>query len=79
MRGSGSGLLLRLSMLSKFSSAAASARIDLETLVTSLSGEFDALLAPDVDHPQFGREFRRLSDAGTLRDVASLDTMSTEA
>jgi hypothetical protein len=66
MRGSGAGLLLRLSMLSKFSSVAAGARIDVATLVSNLSGELDVLLAADMDHPCFGREFRRLCAANIL-------------
>ncbi len=64
--GSGSGLRIRLSILSRFSQHMGGAIIDSESLVIRLSGQPDTLGFAYIDHPHFQREFARLSLAGIL-------------
>lgn len=64
--GSGSGLRVRLSILSRFSQHMGGAIIDSQTLVIRLSGRPEALGFAYIDHTHFQREFARLSQAGIL-------------
>lgn len=64
--GSGSGLRVRLSILSRFSQSMGGEVIDSQSLVMRLSGQLEALGFAYIDHPHFRREFARLSQAGIL-------------
>lgn len=64
--GSGSGLRVRLSILSRFIQPMGGAIIDSQSLTMRLSGQPEALGFGYIDHPHFQREFARLSQAGIL-------------
>lgn len=74
--GSGRGLRVRLSILSKFCQHGANAVINTQALTISLRGRLDELGFGYVDHPDFYREFSRLSEAGILTWNADENVLS---